>query len=444
MANTRRFGWLVSLALVSFGRAAPGGEAPAGQAEILKKLDKPASLTLRGLPWDELFRELTDALECKIEVQKPFPETRSVWLWTHTLPGRAALDLICELIDRAWTLHGGSIVVAPREKVWELQRFPRREYDLTQAAREPKEAAGLQALIQKVLGPPSGTCGARVTLAGDARLAVAAPEADHKLVAKLLDAIRAVPRNGSVNLGTRAPSASRGRQLFESGREWPEWAQKKMEEQTTLDLTDAPLQKVLERLAKLRKTNILLRAGTVSPELPLTIKANDTRFKDALDWVNRAANLSYFVASDLIVFRPSEGSEEPEQPAPLAIAVHDFSGVVAQGWTMDEVMDFLRRYEAEEQPPEEEGGEKEKKAEEAPPKALVKGPGKGDLCLRLGTRAAVAAASGWRSHLAWVLPAMRERKNPPQRPGVTDSYAPAEEGICVREDDEEVSRMALT
>ena len=435
MGTRRQCRWLLAVGLTLLDTGASGGESPPGNAEILKKLDLPATVALRGTAWEDTFREVSDSLDCRIEVEKPFPDTRSLWLWSHTLPGRRILDLICELTERSWTIHKGSVVICSRERAWELLEHPRREYDLGAALGEPRDAPVVLAVVQHVLGPPSGAWGARVALEGERRLVVTAPEADHKLVARLIEGIRALPRNGSVQLGSPAPRQSPGRRMLQQCRQNPEWARKKLEEHCGLEFTETALHKVLEHAAKLRKVNIRLDPGAAAPDAPVSLKVGDVPFGRALDLIARTADLTTYMTSDLIVFHRREGQDEHDPPLPPTLAVHDFTDVAALGWSLDEVVDFLRRHSSggENAAPRDEEDQNgkgdnqdaaKKKAAQPDPKVLAKGPGDGDFTARLGTRVIVGVASDWREHLAWVVTAMRERKNPPQRPAVTDTYAP--------------------
>lgn len=383
---------------------AGAGERPA-EAGVAAKLDRRVSCHLDPRH-GRVVQRLEAALGCRIEMDDSFPKERLPFVVARMMSARSVLDWMCTFAGGDWVADAGTIRLLSPQKAWRLHKHPTRRYGLAAQGLGPKEAKELAAFVRHAIGAPSGRRGGRAELEPDGTLAVTAPPVDQLLVRTLLDVLRTLPPDLSLQWhvpDTEGPSSAFLPEGIVPLRD-------KLEGKTSFDFVETPLQQVFLFLSAKHEVNIVYDIAPLRPaERSVTLRVNDMRLDAAFTWVLKLVGLRRIDTEDAIIITSLNRAVTLERRSvPITIAAHDVSGVLDAGWTRQEVLAFL---------------DLNLGAPDIVPDVTLVGAGerprgeqweRPDLVALVGTRVLTRPASPrWQGYQEWAVRAMRL---PPGRP----------------------------
>lgn len=345
MIGKQAFGALLLATTLARLSLAAGAAEPAWKAEILRKLERRVTFATHAKS-PSLAVLLADLTGCKFTRDKTFPRRAEPVVFARNLPARTALRWLCALSDGGWMLRDGAVVLCSAEAEWQARKHPIRRYGIRRAAPRRTDAAALRAFVQRFIGPPRGHVGGRATLGPDATLIVAAPQADHQTVAKLVETLNTLGPNQSVRW--QVP----GRPIPPPGPPQPargkpaDGIRRKLKEKVSFDFVDVPLHDILAGFAKEHDISFVVdMASRPDPAKPatVTLKVTEMELSQALRWVARVGDLYDVQTNDAVVLTSETRAREwNEGRAAATLHIHDFTTILAEGWTVDEVVAFMR------------------------------------------------------------------------------------------------------
>ena len=364
---------------------------PEWKAGLLNKLEKPVSADFVETPVRDVVRFLGATAGCTVVVDGTVDGARQVTFRTKAMPARAVLSWLCFLTESTWLLRDEAVLVCSREKAASFVERRREAYDVSEFTRDPEHARVVNDIAERMLHAPRGAKGASVALEAGPRLAVTACETGHASVARLLDALRRVPRNGKLTWEPPRPDASALIEIVADRDKWPGWAKDAMDRKISFDFVETPLVDVVAFLSSLTNICIILDpAGEELRNLAVTLRVNDMRLGAAFAWVLKLADARFAVTPHaLLVAKARRIAELEGETAPFPVAVHEVSDILAEGWHLSEVVGGLGGY--------------------------VYGPGA--FALGFGTRVVVATTAPRLETAGTLIEAMRGGKTVCPRPG---------------------------
>lgn len=310
------------------------------EAELRWKLEKEIKAELAGKSLDEVLQHLADEVGCKIDLALTEEAGPPVHFHTKGMPASKVLGWVCFLTDGRWVLTDDRVVVCSERQAASLVVKQRRRYDLSKLAPDARDAEAVRRAAVRLLRSIGA---ASVQPEEGSRLTVSASVAGLASVAKLLDSLPRVPRNGKLAWEIPNPDVHVPIEVFADPAEWPAAIKDAMRKRVTFDFVETPTRDVTNFLASLVEVPIIFDALAVGHAPDATLRVNDMRFQSALNWTMRLAKLGFAVTPEgILISKPERIAEVKGQAEPLAVAVHDVSDILAEGWELSEVVECLR------------------------------------------------------------------------------------------------------
>jgi len=337
--TTSTTGTLLAVLALGWGSAL-GAAEPEWKAGLLKKLEKPTSVDFVETPLRDVLKFLEAVADCRVVLDGSVDGARGVTFRARAMPASAIVSWLGFLTDSTWLLRDEAVLVCSREKAASFVKRRRRAYDVSKFAREAEHTRVVKDMVERLLRAPGGVEGATVEIEAEGHLAVTACEWDHASVARLVDALRQVPRNGKVTWEPPRPDAPELIKVVTGKDEWPDWAKEAMGKKISFDFVETPLASVVAFISNLADLCIVLDPrDTDLRKSSVTLRVADMRLESALAWVLKLVGARFAVTPHAILVAKAERIAELRgEASELHIAAYDISDILAEGWHLGEVV----------------------------------------------------------------------------------------------------------